>query len=197
MSVVKEATDFFKARITEALDNQKVAIHPNTEFYLVDLLTRFISSDNLFTVDENGARRQEVLALLFGAAMSSPSAGEKQRGLRRLGDVSLYTAGFFQDSLARKIVDVDYYIGMGRNAYGSLAADGRDALFQTVFSELARQFHRFVDVLGEVSAADGAKDSKDILRQYDLWLKTRSERAEKKLKQAGIIPNKLVKPDWQ
>ncbi|MBI3556501.1 MAG: hypothetical protein HY074_09585 [Deltaproteobacteria bacterium] len=158
---------------------------------------RFMSTDNLFASDEKGGKREEVLALLMGEALATTDVSVKQRSLRRLGDISLYTAGFFQDSLARKVVDVDYYIGMGRSAYGSLATTGLDLFFQKVFMDLSQHFHRFVDVLCEVSESSGTKDPKNILRLYELWLKTRSERAEKTLKEAGIIPNKLVKPDWQ
>lgn len=198
LSIVSEPTDFFKHQVTKALEHQKVAIDPSTEFYLVDLLSRFMISDNLFVVDENGGkRRQEVLALLMGEALSSNDPGQKQRGLKRLGDVSLYTAGFFSDSLQNKIVDVDYYIGMGRSAYATLASSGFDLLFQKVFLELAENFHRFVDVLGEVSESAGTQDAKSLLRQYELWLKTKSERAERSLKEAGIIPNKAIKPEWQ
>lgn len=199
LSLVSGATEYFKEAVTGALEKQKVTVEQDTEFYLVDLLTRFMSPDSLFLVDESGGKRHhEVLALLMGEAMGSTNSGEKLRSLRRLGDISLYTAGFFQDSLARKIVDIDYYIDMGRTAYGSLATMGSAVeLFRNAFDELSRQFPKFVDVLSEVSASSGASDPKNILRQYEVWLKTRSERAEKSLKEAGIIPNKLVKADWQ
>lgn len=197
LKIFSEATDFFKQEVTKALGNQRIETDPNTEFYLVDLLTRFIATDNLFAISEKGARREETLALLMGEALSSTDTGRRHRGLRRLGDVSLYTAGFFQARLARKVVDVDYYIGMGRNAYSSLAAMGADTFFTHVFVELSQNFHRFVDVLVEISELSGTQDAKNILRQYEVWLKTRSSRAEKNLKDAGIVPNKLVKPDWQ
>jgi hypothetical protein len=197
LSVVKEATDFFRGHIIKALANQKISIDQNTEFYLVDLLTRFMFSENLYPSDQKGARREEILALLLADAMSAANAGSKHRSLRRLGDVSLYTAGFFADRLSRKIVDVDYYIGMGSSAYRSLAASGFDDFFRRVFLELSSQFHKFVDVLGEVSDATGRHDAKSILRLYELWLKTKSERAERGLKEAGIIPNGRLKPDWQ
>lgn len=200
LSLVSEPTDFFKQQVTKALESQKVRIKPETEFYLVDLLSRFMFAENLFATDETGAKREETLALLFQEAMDAADLSRKSQGLRRLGDVSLYTAGFFSDHLSTKIVDVDYYIGMGRNAYGNLAQIGLGAAFQQVFADLAQNFHRFVDVLAEVSEsalASNMKDAKNILRLYELWLKTKSERAEKSLKEAGIIPNNLVKPDWQ
>lgn len=197
LSIIAQPTDFFKEQICQALQNQKIKIDEHTEFYLVNLLTRFISAENLFIVDKDGTKQQETLALLLNESLASPDPIHKQRGLRRLGDISLYTAGFFSDSFARKVVDVDYYIGMGRNAYGNLAHLGFDALFQKVFIELSERFHKFVDVLAEVSIRSGGSDAKNILRQYEVWLKTGSEQAEKSLKEAGIIPNAVVKPDWQ
>lgn len=197
LSIVTQPADFFKEQLNKALENQKVKIDPHTEFYLVDLLSRFMFAESLFAVNENGTKREETLALLFQNSMAAADTARKQQGLRRLGDISLYTAGFFSDHLSTKIVDVDYYIGMGRNAYGNLSRIGIGASFQQVFAELAQSFHKCVDVLAEVSEGFSGKDAVNILRQYELWLKTRSERAEKSLKEVGIIPNSLVKPDWQ
>ena len=75
--------------------------------------------------------------------------------MRRLGDVSLFIAGFFAQSFARKLVDVDYHIAMGGRAYGTLADNMRDSMrgqaFAAVFLELAQKFQRLVDVLNDVA----------------------------------------------
>lgn len=198
MSIVAQPAEYFRSQLLCALKNQRFKIDQNIEFYLVDMMTRFMVTDNLFVVDKNdGKKHEEVLALLLREALSSSDLYKKQRELRRLGDVSLYTAGFFSDSLARKVVDVDYYIGMGQNAYGRLANLKIDEHFCRVFAKLAESFTKFVDVLGEVSEATTVKDAKNILRLYEIWLKTGSEKAEKSLKEAGIIPNVLLKPDIQ
>jgi hypothetical protein len=54
-----------------------------------------------------------------------------------------------------------------------------------------------VDVLAEISDKTSPKAEKDILRLYELWIKTRSGRAAKALQEAGIVPNKTLKKDWQ
>jgi len=41
------------------------------------------------------------------------------------------------------------------------------------------------------------RTEKDILRLYELWIRTRSERAAKALQEAGVIPAESVKKDWQ
>lgn len=197
LSLVLQPGAFFQEEVSRAIRKQSLKTDQHTEFYLVDLLTRFMLTENFFAVDENGNMREETLALLLGAALNSPDTGRKCEDLRRLGDVSLYTAGFFSDSLVRKTVDVDYYIGMGKNAYSSLSQIGIDSHFRKIFHELASRFVKFVDVLAEVSAAAFTQDVKNVLRIYEIWLRTGSERAEKQLKDAGIIPNASLKPEMQ
>ena len=112
--------------------------------------------------------------------------------MQRIGDVALFISGFFADGLAGKAVDVDYYIYMGGTAYGSLSEEIRGTFrgkaFAPVYKELAAKFQVLVDVLNEV--ADGAKDSSDVdlLRAYELWLKTGSRRARALLRQSGVEP---------
>ena len=94
LSVVREPVEFFKQEITRASGNQKITIDPHTQYYLCNMLTQFMISENLFTVDEKGKWKEEVLALLLHKAFAAVSLAAKQKDLRRLGDVSLYTAGF-------------------------------------------------------------------------------------------------------
>lgn len=189
LNIVTQPSEYFRQQIARALENQRLQVGTHTEFYLVNLLNQFMLSENF--------KGGEILALLLAEAMTAVDRGQRDYGLRRLGDVSLYTAGFFGDSLARKVVDIDYYIGMGRTAYGNLARSGMDQSSRKVFIELADSFHRLVDVLAEISETALRLSAADILRLYEVWLKTGSERAEKRLKDAGIIPNSQVKPDIQ
>ncbi len=46
-----------------------------------------------------------------------------------------------------------------------------------MFGELARKFQPVVDAIGEISDTARVWSSKDILRLYELWLKTGSRRA--------------------
>ncbi len=75
---------------------------------------------------------------------------ERRTQLREIGDTSLYVSGFWTESLADKLVDVDYYIDLGGTAYGELARGGTGWTgdpFGDVFGELAENFARFVEVL--------------------------------------------------
>lgn len=193
LAIVTQPGEFFKSQIHTAIEKQKLRVDESVEHYLVTLLSRFMVSENLFATTEEGNHQEETLALLYQRAIAAENSETQQTTLRRLGDVSLYTAGFFGDRLSRKVVDVDYYIGMGRNAYSSLAQMPVASIMQRVFKELAKQFPRFVDVLAHVSEKAMPQSEKNLLRLYELWLKTGSERAEKSLTEAGIIPNTTIK----
>jgi hypothetical protein len=57
-----------------------------------------------------------------------------------------------------------------------------------IFAELGDKFQQFVDVLNDLRLqADSTSDS-DVLRQYEIWLKTGSERAARLLRNQGIHP---------
>ena len=128
-------------------------------------------------------------ATLFAAASEARSPRERHLALRRLGDLALFMAGFFPDALARKPVDVDYYIRMGGSAYGTLAnspaATTRERAFTAVFRELAGKFGEFVEAIGEISDSGRRYTPRDILRLYERWLATGSARARQRLDEHG------------
>jgi len=116
---------------------------------------------------------------------------EQRARLRNLGDSSLFVSGYFSDSLRRRVVDVDYYVSMGEYAYASLGRRDEDA-FGEVFTELARKFVAFTDVLSDISEQTGTAGSADVLRLYERWLRTGSPRDGQRLADRGIAPNSSV-----
>jgi hypothetical protein len=163
-----------------------------TAHYVVNLLTLFSRSDALYEEVDTG-RGLKPLALMLADAVDAPGPSERAYALQRLGDVSLFIAGFFADGLAHKIVDIDYYIYMGGGAYHSLSraiqSTRRGTAFGPVFDELAYKFKDFVDVLADIRAAAQDTHDQDVLRLYEIWLRTGSRRAERLLRGMGIEPN--------
>jgi hypothetical protein len=187
LALVAQPQDYFRELITQALGKKRLNTIPETEFYLVNLLSDFITTEKL---------SEEPLALMLKEALEQPETETQRQLLRRVGDMSLYVAGFFQDSLNRKLVDVDYYIEMGGVAYKQVEIR-TEKVQREVYGELAAKFPNFVDVLAEISDHTGVKTERDILRLYEVWVRTRSERAAKALQEAGILPNDTIKKDWQ
>ncbi len=181
--------EFFRDSLQAALHEQRVAIDEPTEQYIVNVLTMFARSEELFERTPEGLRIKP-LAHMLAAAAEAPTPGLRAQALRRLGDVSLFVAGFFAQGFARKLTDVDYHIAMGGRAYGALAATGstRGNALGTIFDELARKFHRVVDALNDVAEMAYTHTDRDILRLYEVWLKTGSPRARSLLGRLGIAP---------
>ena len=129
---------------------------------------------------------------MMADAVDAPTAEARNESLQRIGDVSLFVAGFFADSLAYRPVDIDYYINMGGNAYGSLSVESRGTFrgraLAGVYRELARKFQLVVDILNEVRDGVGSSSDVDLLRIYEVWRKTGSRRAAELLKQNGVVP---------
>lgn len=197
LTLVTQPQDYFRELITDALTRQKVSIHPETEFYLVNLLNQFIQTDRLFPPTADGGAREEPLALMVKEALEQPQPQLQSQAFKQIGDVSLYIAGYFQDSLNRKLVDVDYYIDMGGQAYKRVAAKSEEEVLRETYAELAHKFASFVEVLAEVSDKTTPKSETDLLRMYELWVRTKSGRAAKALQEAGILPNDSIKKNWQ
>ena len=188
---VHNLRDYFRESIDVAIEHQGVRVDPHAAHYVVNLLTLFSRSEDLYE-DHGDSYGIRPLALMMADAADAPTVTERNFSLQRIGDVALFIAGFFADSLAHKLVDLDYYIYMGGNAYGSLSDEirgtTRGRALADVYKELARKFQVVVDVLNEVR--DGARQSSDIdlLRTYEVWLRTGSKRAAQLLKENGVVP---------
>ena len=196
---VASLKEFFRDALHDALSHQHVAVDDQTEHYVVNLLTLFSNADALYERDtREPAQREPVqrtrlkpLALMLGEALEAPTQEARFRGLQRLGDVSLFIAGFFSAGFARKLVDVDYHIAMGGRAYGTLADNcppARGRTLRQVFAELANKFTPMVDALNEISESSYQHSDKDRLRLYELWVKTGSERSRTLLRKLGVEP---------
>ena len=175
--------EYFKTLIDAALTRQHLRANELTAYYLVNLLCRFVRLDTRPGFDD----ANEPLALRLGRALESGGLEQRAR-LRSLGDFSLFTSGFFSDSLRASAVDVDYYVSMGEYAYASLSRRDEDA-FVDVFAELARKFVGFMDVLADVSEQTALSSPADVLRLYEKWLRTGSPRDGQRLIDRGIVPN--------
>src|ERR1700736_2680261 len=190
---VSSLREFFRDAFHTASEHQHLDIDEQAEQYVVNLLTMFSRADALYEQTPDGLRIRP-LAHMLADALDAPSAGARRRRLQRLGDVSLFIAGFFARSFARKLVDIDYHIALGGNAYSSLADTMQRSMsgrcIAGVFAQLAQKFQGLVDTLNEVSDMSYRHTDADILRLYEIWMKTGSRRAHGILNKPGVRPVK-------
>lgn len=188
---VSSLKEFFRDAFHAAAVHQRLRIDESVEAYVVSLLTLFSRVEALYEQTADGPRLRP-LALMLADAVDASTPMARQHALQRLGDVSLFIAGFFMRSFARRLVDVDYHIAMGGNAYGCLAEtlrhSGRGRAAAEVYAQLACQFQGLVDALNEVSEMSYQHNDADVLRLYEVWLKTGSRRAHALLGKLGVQP---------
>lgn len=183
--------EYFQDAVLNALSNQRVHLCDETVIYVTNILTAFLNSECLYEHTDDGYMIKPLTSF-YGEAMEARCPEDRDRALQRLGDVALFISGFFADSLSRSLVDVDYYIAMGGNAYSCLADTGQRSrnsmTLREVFAEMADRFDSLVDVLAEVGESNNMTNGRDVLRLYEIWLSTGSRRAERKLREQGIYP---------
>src|SRR5512139_4092595 len=109
VTLATSVDEFFHEVVTDALSAVDLDASEPAGWYLVGLLGEFTTA----------RLTDEPLGMKLAAAGERP--GERVRTLKEVGDTSLYVAGFFAESLTRSLVDVDYYVGLGQNAYTQLA----------------------------------------------------------------------------
>lgn len=187
--------EFFKELFGDASQRHAVTLDEFTEFYVVNLLSEFATSERLFTQDLDGRKDHEPLALLYTRAMNEDREG-RVRTLRRLGDVSLYKAGFFRGSLERGVVGPDYYIQMGGAAYGQVAQLTVSSSFGKVYQELAEKFRALVAVLEEIAMRGlAANGPAGMLKVYESYVRSGNQKLEQVLVDAGLVVKKDGMPN--
>ncbi len=182
--------EYFNDAIHDAISHQHIYPKDETVVYIVNLLTYFTLSENIYE-DSLKGRSSKPLALMFKDANDANSIEERNVHLRKLGDTALVTSGFFAGSFERSAVGIDYFISMGGGAYSSLAENNsrtfKEKGLGEVFSDLAGHFMSYVDVLTEVRESNELTDDRDVLCMYESWLKTGSEYARKRLQENGVL----------
>jgi hypothetical protein len=195
LDLLTSPSEFFHKKITEASTHLRVKLDERVEFYLVNLLTKFVSSE---VIAGDGVATDDVLstplALMLKKAVEAPTEVKPQI-YRHLGDSSLYVSGFFQDYFNRKCFDISYYMEMGASAYGQASAlsrgQSRDDALQETLDMLAKNFALIVDVVAQASDSSALHQDTTLLNLYDRWNRSGSNRLRMLLEDKGIHPIKV------
>ena len=183
--------EFFKQLVGQVVSRQKVTIAEVTEFYVVNLLSEYATAEKFFTRLTDGKKDTEPLALLYARALQQ-DRDEKIQTLRKLGDVSLYTAGFFRPALEDRVVGPKYYEQMGRTAYGAVA-ELTGHSFAGVYEELCQKFGALVEVLEEIAARGlCAQGPQGQVKVFEAWSRSGNGRLEEVLVDVGLMPKVLL-----
>lgn len=202
MSIVAavSVSDFFAEAVNDAMRSRGVQASDGARSYVVGLLSDLAKPGSPIE-----RTLERPLTLLLDEALHTPDVGERFERLRVLGDGVLYSSGFFADHFEARGVDTGYVIGIGKTAYDSASSlimsrmpsqeehgpvSGLSGRSLDIFKELAASFARFVEVIGEVANATiarGVATSQGIIKLYERWLKTRSDKLGEALASHGFV----------
>jgi hypothetical protein len=193
---------FFGEVVEDAMRSRNVDATDGATRYLIALLADYAHPDG-----RAGEVLERPLTLLFDEAVRMADPAERFERLRIVGDGVLYGCGFFGDHFEARGVNSKYLHELGTRAYGaassmlrsgdgdaSKAAQGRGrgpSSGHDLFAELADNFGGFVDVVADVAdstIAMGVESSRGLLKAYERWLKTGSERLASALTARGVMP---------
>jgi hypothetical protein len=185
-------TSFFQEIVEDAIKAQRVEATGGATHYLVGLLADYAHPDR-----RAGEALARPLAFLLDEALHTPEPAERFTRLRTLGDGILYSCGFFGDHFEARGLDERYLFGIGTAAYGGARAmlGGGGGGDGDLFGELASKFGVFVDVLADVADSTtamgaGAGTAQSLVKVYERWLRTGSEKLATALTSHGLVPQR-------
>jgi hypothetical protein len=177
-------TGFFQEAVEDAIKTRRVDTKDAVRSYLVGLLADAHAGETL----------ARPLAFLLDEAVKQPDPALRFEKLRALGDGVLYGCGFFGEHFAARGVDQKYLFAIGTRAYGaagSMLKTHEEEAELDLFGELAAKFGVYVDVLADVAdstIANATGTPKSLLKVYERWLKTGSDRLASALSSHGLVP---------
>lgn len=128
--------ELWQALVHEAGDRIGRPLDESRESYLVFVLLRYQREEHLLA-------RVQALEWLHAQSLVG---GARADALRDVGDRCLLIAGLFPGLAERRRVSVDYFIDLGRGAYGEVAGAGRNA-YAALFGQLAQSYRELVYTL--------------------------------------------------
>lgn len=175
IEIYKKCDLFFKESLDDAMASQRLHISQEAAFYLMGILVLGMKKD------PHG--ETESLAEQYLLAQHT----EETEKFRAIGDLSLIVAGIWWQNLLRKLVDVDYYVDLGSHSYQKVSETSSGDLAD-LFEELAQNFKSIVNILTETTRciSEANMSDSDILRMYEVWLRTQNTFLEQKLRSLGI-----------
>lgn len=148
-------------------------------YYSSQVLEENILSETFFDLS-SGKARDKILGLKL-LESKDKSREEKKRTLKEVGDTSLIVAGYFSESLNKKVIDESYYREIGKMAYMELDAFVPNFLdFKCFYKAVATGFETLSRLLA-LLAESHAKDPYAHLLLEDL--------SDEDLKVRGVLPN--------
>ena len=180
LTLAASVDEFFHEVVTDALSAVDLDASEPASWYLVGLLGEMTRAR--LTDEPLGPK----------LAQAGVDAGERVKTLKQVGDTIALRGGLLR-RVAQPLAGRRRLLRRHRPerlcAARAVASAPQKTLTE-VYEELAEKFPRFVDVLAEVrkrTAIAELNATTDVGKLYEIWLRTRDEWIEKKLRALGVL----------
>ncbi len=193
MEVVQRVEGFIVDEIESAEEKLNIRLSNYAKIYILDLLKRLCTERDPLNLEIIG---DKPLAIVLMEAVRK-DIFQKIRELKAVGDISLIFSGLYPEYLTRRLVDIDYYIDIGKRSYHLLSdtyssLTSQQELFM-LYSQLVAEFITVIQVLTEMASDLHFLDEENIVKIYNRYRRTRIRKYLEILKRHRIeplIPNK-------
>ena len=188
MEIVKGFDGFFMDEIEAAEERLDIELSPHSKLYLLYLLKQLSEKEDFF---HSKIVQDKPLGIVLLEALHK-SIFEKIRDLKIVGDLSLIFSGLYPEFLTRRLVDIDYFIELGRKSYHLLSDTyssykTKQELF-ILYSQLVDDFLRLIEILTEISSDLHFMNETNLAKAMSRWQKTKVRRYLEILAENRVIP---------
>ena len=118
-------------------------------YYGSNVMSEFSKSDKLFDFSEGKIKNKSLGQKLLESELLREAA--KARELKDIGDTSLVVCSIFEESFNPKIIDVTYYVDLGKIAYGKLNNLVPEAFdMEDFYLSLSEQVDKLIQIMKSV-----------------------------------------------
>ena len=189
--LAKDLNSYFESEVANVARKQGLNVSPFAQRYLAGVLSRFANA-NEFLQKSTITDGKNAFPSIFSMWLEglTQSMGAQMSQMQLVGDLTLFTTGFFSEKLHRSSIDMDFYVAMGGKAYeraGHLRESIAAERALNVFFELAENFSNYVEVFAEISDQSLLSNDTALLKLYEKWLNSGSGRIHRMLAENGVV----------
>jgi len=169
-------TALFQQLVLDAEQQAHISLSEDLESYLVFLLQRFHKNDDGL---------YEPLAVKYLQA-ENESGRCRQHGLRDTGDSCLLLAGLFPEQAKRRMVNVSYFVRLGRSSYHALACSLKQSHAE-LYQQICHGFGAMLDVLYTIHGFTHMQNILSPIDAYEIWRQTGSQHTLNAINQGRVM----------
>jgi hypothetical protein len=188
MKVYRNVKELFFDLIDEFEKKLKLTLSEYSKLYLMKLLEQLAQGNDCL---HTAVIEDKSLAEILMEALHK-NIFEKIRNLKVLGDLCLLFGGLYPEYMTKRLVDIDYFINIGKNSYNLISDTYRNYSSKyelyMLYNKLTEEFLKLINILTEISDELNFLDRDNLYKTFKRWEKTGIKKYSEVLKNNNIIP---------